>query len=419
MFTSSVIRKLSRSEEMFAQTQNFVGLGSIVKGAADVDALATVFDALLEAYPVLGGRLERDVDGRHQFVVDDLVHPGINVVELDDPTAESPAPHLDQTEALTQMRVVMRDGHAELTLYIHHAVADGHHEFSLVEQMFTWYTNLIVTGNIGPVTVQPAPDPLEVILADRGIHKQKRSGLERFMPAVFAYDLPPSRRAASGVETPFPVRVPMVSRRLDEDRTDAVYAFCRENRIGLNSLLSAVVLLAEWKLRGTPHIPIPYVYPVDLRYILSPPVSATGCTNPMGLATYLAEIDEDTSLVGLARDIAAMYRADLADGVIQQSMLHFSPQYVGNPPGLPDIVMLTDEGVCPSIPAPPGVEVHATEGELYFAVNAGIDLYASRVAGGELIIDRHSHTPEPENSVAEIHSLLCSIAEEHASAGAR
>src|SRR5690348_12598398 len=143
---------------MFAETQNFVGLGSVVKGeAADVDALSDVFDALLEAYPVLGGRLERGADGRHSFVVDDLVHPGINVVELDDPTAESPAPHLDQYEALTQLRVVVRDGHAELTLYLHHSVADGHHEFSLVEQMFSWYTNLVCTGKIGPVTVQPAP----------------------------------------------------------------------------------------------------------------------------------------------------------------------------------------------------------------------------------------------------------------------
>ena len=62
-------------------------------------------------------------------------------------------------------------------------------------------------------------------------------------------------------------------------------------RLGLNGLLSAVVLMAEWRLRETPNIPVPYVYPVDLRYVLSPPVSATACTNPVGMATYLAEID--------------------------------------------------------------------------------------------------------------------------------
>ena len=90
MFPSSVIRKLARSEEMFAETHSFVGLGAHVKGPVDVDALSAAFDALLEAHPVLGGHLERGPDGRHQIVVDDLVHPGIDVVELDDPAAESP-----------------------------------------------------------------------------------------------------------------------------------------------------------------------------------------------------------------------------------------------------------------------------------------------------------------------------------------
>ena len=54
MFPSSVIRKLARSEEMFAETHNFVGLGAHVKGPVDVDALSAAFDALLEAHPVLG-----------------------------------------------------------------------------------------------------------------------------------------------------------------------------------------------------------------------------------------------------------------------------------------------------------------------------------------------------------------------------
>src|SRR5882757_2525686 len=104
MFTSSVIRKLSRSEEIFAETQCFMGLGAHLKGPIDVDALSAAFDALLEAHPVLGGHLERGPDGRHQFVVDDLVHTGIDVVKADDPTAEPPV-HLDQSESLTQLRL--------------------------------------------------------------------------------------------------------------------------------------------------------------------------------------------------------------------------------------------------------------------------------------------------------------------------
>jgi hypothetical protein len=417
MFSSSVIRKLSRSEEMFAETQCFVGLGAHVKGPIDVDALSAAFDALLEAHPVLGGHLERGPDGRHQIAVDDLLHPGIDVVKIDDPAAESPPMRLDQSELLIHFRLAMWGRDAQPTLYIHHSLADGHHEFSLVEEMFSYYTDLVCTGSIRPVTVQSAPEPLEVVLAQRGIQKKQRSGLERFLPAMFAYDLPPSRRAASDVKPASPLRVPMAGCQLSERETHDLIAFSRAHRVGLNGLLSAVVLLAEWRLRGRTNIPVPYVYPVDLRYVLSPPVSATACTNPVGVATYLAEIDHNTDVVGLARDIVETFRADLSEGVIQQSLLHFSPQYIGNPPGLPDVVMLTDSGLVPPVRTPPDVELTATRGELFFAVNAGIDMYMSKIFAEQLVIEYHTHAPEPEKSIGAIHSLLRTVAEQHAASG--
>ena len=146
-------------------------------------------------------------------------------------------------------------------------------------------------------------------------------------------------------------------------------------------------------------------------------MSATACTNPVGVATYLAEIHHNTGVVGLARDIAETFRADLSDGVIQQSLLHFSPQYVGNPPGLPDVVMFADNGLVPTMRMPPGVELTACNGELYFAVNAGIDMYSSKIFAGQLMIEYHSHAPAPERSTEAIRSLLCSIAEQHAATG--
>ena len=414
MFTSSVIRKLSPSEEMFADTHNFVGLGAHVKGPMDVDALSAAFDALLEAHPVLGGHLERGPDGRHQIAVDDLLHPGMEVVELDDPGDDGPPVHLDQSEALIQLRLTIRDGQMQPTLYVHHGLADGHHEFSLVEELFSSYTDLVCTGKIRPVTVHSAPDPLEAVLAKRGIQKQRRSGLERFMPAMFAYDLPPSRRAASDVKPASPLRVPMADCQLSEQETHNLIAFGRAHQLGFNGLISAVVLLAEWQLRGRTNIPVPYIYPVDLRYVLSPPLAATACANPLGVATYLAKIDHNTTVVNLARDIVETFRADLSDGVIQQSLLHFSPQYVGNPPGLPDIVMLTDSGLVPPVRTPPDVELTATHSELFFAVNAGIDMYLSKIFAGQLVIEYHTHTPEPEKSIEAIHSLLHAVAEQHA-----
>jgi phenolphthiocerol/phthiocerol/phthiodiolone dimycocerosyl transferase len=417
MFSSSVIRKLSRSEEIFAETESYLGIGAHVRGPIDADALSAAFDALLEAHPVLSGHLERSADGRHQIAVDDLLHPGIEVVELDDPAAESPPVHLDQSESLIHLRLAMRGRETQLTLYVHHSLADAHHEFSLVEEMLNYYTDLVCTGSIRPVAAQAAPEPLEVVLAQRGIEKQQRSGLERYMPAMFAYDLPPSRRAGSDVKPAVPLRVPMVQCQLSERETRDLIAFSRAQGVGLNGLLSAVILLAEWQLRGRTNIPVPYLYPVDLRYVLSPPVSATACTNPLGVATYLAEIDHNTDVVSLARDIVDTFRADVSDGVIQQSLLHFSPQYVGNPPGLPDVVMLTDSGLVPPVRTPPDVELTATHDELFFAVNTGIDMYLTKIFAEQLVVEYHTHAPEPEKSTEAIHSLLCSVAEQHAASG--
>lgn len=417
MFPSSVIRKLANSEEMLAETHNFVGLSAQVKGHIDIDALSAAYDALLEAHPVLTARIERGPDGRHQLVSDDLLPAGIEVVELDGANAEAPPPRFDQNESLVGLRVTIRDGQAHPTLYVHHSLADGHHMYSLIEELLSFYTDLVCSGSIRPIAVQPAPVSIETVLAERGIHKQKRSGIERFMPAMFAYDLPPSRRAATGVKPASPVRVPMVSCRLSERHTDSIVALCRAEGLGLTAVLSAVLLLAEWTLRGTPNIPVPLIYTVDLRYFLSPPVSATGCTNPVGLATYLAEIDRKTGVVDLARDIAETFRADLSDGVIQQSRLHFSPQYVGNAPGLPDVVLLSDNGLVPPVRTPPGVEVISTHGELYFAVSAGIEIYFTQIYAGQLNVEFHSHGPAPERSIEAIRSLLCSVAEQYAASG--
>lgn len=416
-FPSSVIRKLANSEEMLAETHNFVGLSAHLKGPVDVDALSAAYDALLEARPVLTARIERGPDGRHEIVADDLMPEGIEVVELEDADAEPPPPHFDQSESLVRLRVTIRDGQAHPTLYVHHALADGHHMYALIEELLSYYTDLVSNGSIRAVTVQPAPESIEAILAERGIEKQKRSGIERFMPAMFAYDLPPSRRADTGVKPGSPVRVPMVSCRLSEAHTDAIVSLCRAEKVGLTALLSAVLVMAEWQIRGTPNIPVPLIYTVDLRYFLSPPVSATGCTNPVGLATYLAEIDRKTQALDLARDIAETFRSDLDEGVIQQSRLHFSPQYVGNAPGLPDVVLLSDNGLVPPVRTPADLEVVSTHGELYFAVSAGIEIYFTQIFAGRLNVEFHSHGPAPEKSVEAIRSLLCSIAEQHAATG--
>ena len=59
--------------------------------------MTVAFETLLQAHPVLAGHLERGPDGLHQIVVDDLVHPGIWVVEGEDGARRT---RLDHTVSL-------------------------------------------------------------------------------------------------------------------------------------------------------------------------------------------------------------------------------------------------------------------------------------------------------------------------------
>ena len=146
-------------------------------------------------------------------------------------------------------------------------------------------------------------------------------------------------------------------------KPDALIAFTREHRLSLNAVIAAAILLAEWQVRGTPHLPIPYLYIADLRLHLSPPLDATACTIPLGVAMYLAEITPNTDIAHLAGDIVEAFRADLSDGVIQQSLLHFDLQYAGTPSGLPDMVLATHLGSLPAPRTPPDVRIDGAQVE--------------------------------------------------------
>ncbi|MGE4364909.1 MAG: acyltransferase, partial [Mycolicibacterium sp.] len=93
----------------------------------------------------------------------------------------------------------------------------------------------------------------------------------------------------------------------------------------------------------------------------------------------------------------------------QQRFLHNSPQYEGNPPGPPDVVKFTDNGIVPPLRTPPDMEVAASHGEFYFAVGAGIEIYTSKIFNGQLMIEYHSHGPDREKSVAAIEEQLRAV----------
>lgn len=413
MFPGSVIRKLTRSEEVFAVNETYFAFTAHVRGRVDLDAMSDAFDALLESHPVFTGRLEQTEDGRYQIVAEDLMHPGIWVINSDTPdTADTAGMRLDQRQTLLNLRLKYSGGRTELTLYTHHSLADAHHAFGLLEELFSLYTDVVTTGAPAPVTPQPAPESLELLLDQRGVTKQRKSGLEKLFKAMFAYDLPEPEQPPEMADPDAIRLIPVARIRFTEEETSELVEFGRANQLSLNSAVAAAILLAEWELRNTPHIPIPYIYPVDLRYLLSPPVSLTGSTLPLGVATYLAEIKPDTEVVDLARGIVESFRTDLAEGVIQQSAMHFNLQYQGTPPGLPPVVLCTDTGTIPPLRTPPGMELDDFQSELWFPTRAPVDLYSCGTFAGRLFIEHHAHLPGREKPLQAIHSLLCSLLSE-------
>lgn len=410
-FPTSVIRKLAPSEEMFAQSQTYFGGTVRVRGPVDVEAMFDAFDTLLQAHPVLAGRFERGSDGRHNIVVDDLLPPGIRMVEKGD--QPPPQLRLDQAVSLVYLRIKPIDGRTDVTLYTHHSLTDGQHHMGLVWELFSWYTDLVCTGGIEPVDPQPAPDSLEVLLEKRGVRKQSRSGFERLLPALYAYELPPSTRDTAGGNPALPTLTPSARCQLTVRETQDLITFSRDRKLSLNAVIAAAMLLAEWQVRATPYIPVPYLYIADLRLLLNPPVDPTAATNPLGVATFLAEIDPNTDIVDLATDIVEAYRADLSDGVVRQSLLHYNLHYAGSPPGLPEPVMASHMGELPALRTPPDVSVDGVKVNLYAANAAGVDFYFSLMVDGRLQIERHSHMPGPEKTIEAIHALLSAVPAQH------
>ena len=164
------------------------------------------------------------------------------MIEIGDPASESAPVHFDQSVSLIHLAVdPTRRDEPQLTLYVHHSLADGHHEFSLVEELFSYYTDLVCTGRIRRVTVSPHRTPLESC-ARRTRYTRNSSGrgssgsCPRCSPTICRR--PGGRPLMSNLRRP--LRVPMAGCQLSERETHDLIAFSRAHRISLNGLLSAV-----------------------------------------------------------------------------------------------------------------------------------------------------------------------------------
>lgn len=348
MTTTTVIRSLAPSEEIFAPGEVYVGYSLRLTGWLDLHALASAFDTLLESHPILTARLDC-TDTGHVLLESAGATPDISVVD-GDPELLLTGALLDQRTAVCGLCVV-RDGDAlGLTLVTHHCIADAFHSLTLLRELCHYYC-AAVQGN--PLIVRPHPYPrqVEALLADRGVVKIPD-------PLTLPRSLVPESLAALQDSADTGYLLPRTTRcRLTREQTAALVELGHREGLTVNALTSAAILLTEAELRELPLGELVYTYSVDLRTRLVPTVGATDGTNVLGFATYAPALDTEPTLLGVARGVQDSLRAGLAAGFVQQTPLHIPDISAAGPPRIPGVVLATNWGRVPHPPLPPELTV--------------------------------------------------------------
>ncbi|MEV4156575.1 acyltransferase [Nocardia salmonicida] len=360
-----VVRVLDPSEQRFVRHATFTGRSVTVLGELDAAGLGAAFAALQRRFPILVCRIVEDAEENGILLrPGDIEAVGAWVSFGDPDEVRVPAESMDPGAQLAYLDVVLaEEDRARVTLFVHHSVADAGHCVELLARLWGYYTDYVETGKIA-VEADPAtavaesatgareyPASLEALLAQRDIRRARRSGLEPVTrPLVVADSVSEVERSeAAPASLARPARI-----QLDTVATARVLDLARAHAVSVNGLVTAAVLRAYADLSGADSVSC--VYPVDLRRRLDPPVAAVAGTNLSGLAAFRADAADTEDLVVLARRIGTRLHNDLAEGVIEQSVLHFpdffGPHRIHSTAGH---IALTNTGTVPTFRAPDGV----------------------------------------------------------------
>jgi len=359
-----VVRELAPSEARFVRHGTYTGRSVVVRGELEIDALRAAFTALQRDYPVLVCRIGEDGAGGG-WLLRPIGHMGAWVQPGDIDEVRIPPEPMDPRRQLAYLDIVPGADRSRVTLFVHHAVADAGHCVALFVRLWQHYTERVhpesVTDGATAVVPHELPQSLEYYAVRRGARRSAISGLEAvtvpLSPADSAIPLDPPEDAPPTIARPERVL-------LDEVSTQHIVAVARHYGASVNGLVTAALLRAYAAGKGEAEndtaardsIPLTCVYPVDLRNRFDPPIAAQEGTNMAGLAGFAAEIGPGTGFVALAKRIAARLNHDLAEGVIQQSVLHF-PRFFGNRRvhSTAGHVAITNTGRVPELPTPPGL----------------------------------------------------------------
>ncbi|MFC9895284.1 acyltransferase [Nocardia sp. NPDC127579] len=354
------VRVLAPSEQRFVRHGTYTGRSVLVAGELDIDALCTAFAALRRAYPVLACRIGADADGVGYLLRPGAASTGAWIRTGSIEQVRLPEHTVDPGVQLAYLDVVAGAGGVRVTLYAHHSVADAGHCVQLLIRLWEFYTDRVSPEAVEP---QDLPCSLEDIAAERGIVRGAVSGLEELTVA-----LPPD----AGVPpldpvTPAPPRIASPQRVVFDIATTArIVELGHRPGMSVNGLVTAALLRAyASETEPDTAVSVRCLYPVDLRARFDPAVPRAAGTNMGGLTAFAADTDLADDGSALAHQISARLHHQLAEGTVQQSVLHF-PDYYGahRIHGLASHVALTNTGRIPDFRMPP--ELRLTDYEIVY-----------------------------------------------------
>ncbi|MBV0917387.1 phthiocerol/phthiodiolone dimycocerosyl transferase family protein [Mycobacteroides chelonae] len=313
------IRPLSRLETYFTfGFGHFGGQSMLISGDLNIEALNDTCIEMQLRHESLRSIIRKN-DQVPEFVATHQPPKSIRVFEGEDLETRSTGREavFDQTQQLFYVDLLLGDGQARITFFVHHSIADGRHGSAILIEFWSLYVQRIEEGQFPPILTQKFPQSGEYFL-----NRTQYPGADPSMKADEVLRVPLWDEAALAQKLP-PPREPALAKQMTLEKLGRANLARLGNieSISINALVSAALIRAH--VRAGDPVPL-YFYPVDLRDCVAPPVAPTEATNLLSNA-WFGDVEIGPDLVTLARKIHVQFDRDLADGTIHRTRVRNEP----------------------------------------------------------------------------------------------
>ncbi|MEU5049456.1 hypothetical protein [Streptomyces sp. NPDC021096] len=342
-----------------------VYVGSVVRGPVDAGLLRRVLDELAAGHPLLRCRVAPGSGGAPAFHVREGFRPRLDVVDGGD-AAYLALINSRQDWADGFFRgYLMRDGEqSRVVLAIHHGIADGRSVFALLDELWRRYTALASGAGLPVVVGHRVPDAVDTRLPAVVSDAEVTAFLDRLAGAAAGDGPVPAALPTDGDgtgEDPLG-RFALDRIELGPDTTAAFMATARAHGLTVNSLLCGAVLAAvrTQLAPASGELPLVCGNAADLRGTLRPELPASTVLNCASGFGTLLPVPAGADPVALGRMMSADARRALADRdparyvlAVQRARTDQGAAALGAPP----TVAVSNVGLVPGHPTPPGLRI--------------------------------------------------------------